>query len=205
MSETDVHSDTVAEPQTTFLDTALASFILLAKFLGSPADADQLGHERGKGVDRWTLEDLSRTSKRLGLIARIKNARPDRLAAIPLPALAEERGGGAFILLKLETDGEAPRALIQRADAQAPEVLTQAQLFETMTGRMLLLTSRELMAGATRPFDISWFIPALVKYRKPLRDVLIGSFFLQLMGLDLFHDLKFRVDRSTVRSPLPAG
>lgn len=183
MSETDVHSDTVADTQTTFLDTALASFILLAKFLGSPADADQLGHERGKGVDRWTLEDLSRTSKRLGLIARIKNARPDRLAAIPLPVLAEERGGGAFILLKLETDGEAPRALIQRADAQAPEVLTQAQLFETMTGRMLLLTSRELMAGATRPFDISWFIPALVKYRKPLRDVLIGSFFLQLMGL----------------------
>ena len=39
------------------------------------------------------------------------------------------------------------------------------------------------MAGDKRPFDISWFIPALVKYRKPLRDVLIGSFFLQFMGL----------------------
>ncbi len=48
---------------------------------------------------------------------------------------------------------------------------------------MLLMTSREHIAGQKRAFDISWFIPALVKYRKPLRDVLIGSFFLQLVGL----------------------
>ncbi|XHS00919.1 hypothetical protein ACFB49_25200 [Sphingomonas sp. DBB INV C78] len=47
----------------------------------------------------------------------------------------------------------------------------------------MLMTSREQIAGEGRPFDISWFIPALVKYRKPLRDVLIASFFLQLMGL----------------------
>jgi subfamily B ATP-binding cassette protein HlyB/CyaB len=45
------------------------------------------------------------------------------------------------------------------------------------------MTSREAIAGEKRPFDITWFIPALVRYRGPLRDVLIGSFFLQLMGL----------------------
>jgi subfamily B ATP-binding cassette protein HlyB/CyaB len=48
---------------------------------------------------------------------------------------------------------------------------------------LLLMTSREHIAGQKRAFDISWFIPALVKYRRPLRDVLIGSFFLQLVGL----------------------
>jgi subfamily B ATP-binding cassette protein HlyB/CyaB len=45
------------------------------------------------------------------------------------------------------------------------------------------MTARDRVAGATRPFDISWFIPALVKYRKPLRDVLLASFFVQLMAL----------------------
>ncbi|TXH18808.1 MAG: type I secretion system permease/ATPase, partial [Gammaproteobacteria bacterium] len=54
---------------------------------------------------------------------------------------------------------------------------------ERFSGRLLLMTSREAMAGDKRPFDIAWFIPALVKYRSPLRDVLIGSFFLQLVGL----------------------
>ena len=48
---------------------------------------------------------------------------------------------------------------------------------------MLLMTTRERIAGEKRRFDVSWFIPALVKYRRPLRDVLVGSFFLQLAGL----------------------
>jgi ATP-binding cassette, subfamily B, bacterial HlyB/CyaB len=164
-------------------DATLGCFILLAKFLGVPADAGQLAHERGKGDAPWSLEDVVRSSKRLGLIAQIKAPAPDKLGALPLPALVESKDGGAFILLKLEDDVDAPRALIQRADAQAPEVLTKLQLLEAFSGRLMLITSREQMAGATRPFDISWFIPALVKYRKPLRDVLVGSFFLQLMGL----------------------
>nr|WP_199797735.1 ABC transporter transmembrane domain-containing protein [Erythrobacter sp. SAORIC-644] len=45
------------------------------------------------------------------------------------------------------------------------------------------MTSREHIAGEKRAFDNSWSIPALVKYRKPMRDVLLGTFFLQLMGL----------------------
>lgn len=72
---------------------------------------------------------------------------------------------------------------MQRGDAERPEVWTGEEAATYFAGRVLLLTSREAMAGEKRPFDIAWFIPALVKYRKPLRDVLIGSFFLQLMGL----------------------
>jgi ATP-binding cassette, subfamily B, bacterial HlyB/CyaB len=176
-------SEASSAPGTVSSDRALTCYILLAKFLSVPADPGQLNHERGKGDQPWSLEDLARSSKRLGLIAKIKKVNASDLAALPLPALAEDREGGAFIVLKLEEDVDAPRALIQRADAQAPEVLTKAELLERLSGRLLLMTTRELMAGATRPFDISWFIPALVKYRKPLRDVLIGSFFLQLMGL----------------------
>ena len=39
------------------------------------------------------------------------------------------------------------------------------------------------VTGARRAFDVSWFIPALVRYRHILRDVLIASFFLQILGL----------------------
>ena len=54
---------------------------------------------------------------------------------------------------------------------------------ERFGGCALLMTSRERVAGGARKFDVSWFIPALVKYRRPLRDVIIASFFLQLAGL----------------------
>jgi ATP-binding cassette, subfamily B, bacterial HlyB/CyaB len=165
------------------IDTSLACFVLLAKFLGTPADPGQIAHDRGKGDDSYSLEDLSRIAKKLGLIARIRVAKLEEFRKLPLPALAECRDGQAMILLKIEDDSLNPRYLIQRGDAERPEVWTEGETESRLTGRTLLLTSREKMAGEARPFDISWFIPALVKYRKPLRDVLIGSFFLQLMGL----------------------
>jgi len=165
------------------LDPALACFVLLARFLGVPADANQIAHDRGKGETPFTLEDLSRVAKRLGLMARIRRCGLDDLRKVPLPAIAELLDGGSAVFLKVDDDPANPRILVQHGDREAPEIWTFEELAERFAGRLLLMTSRERMAGDSRPFDISWFIPALVKYRRSLRDVLIASFFIQLMGL----------------------
>ena len=146
----------VAQP---FAHPSLACFVLLAKFLGTPADAEQIAHERGKGEDPYSLEDLNRIAKRLDLIARIKSAPIAEFRKVPLPALAEVNGGDAVILLKIEDESLKPRYLVQRGDAERPEVWSGEQAAERFSGRLLLLTSREAMAGEKRPFDISWFIP----------------------------------------------
>ncbi len=165
------------------LDPALACFVLLAKFLGTPAEPAQIHHDRGKGDEPYTFEQLVRIAKRLELIARLRTADIPELARLPLPALADTVDGGAVLLLKVDDQGDIPRYLVQRADAQRPEVWSADDLEARYGGRVLLMTSRERIAGEKRAFDISWFIPALVKYRSALRDVLIGSFFLQLIGL----------------------
>jgi len=156
--------------------------VLVARFLGVPADPAQIAHEQGL-AGSFTLEDLARAAKRIGIVARIRATGLGDLAKRPLPALAELRDGSALILLKIDESADAPRYLIQRGDAERPEIWTFEQFADVFSGRLLLMTTREAIAGTSRPFDISWFIPALVKYRKPLRDVLIASFFLQLMGL----------------------
>jgi subfamily B ATP-binding cassette protein HlyB/CyaB len=48
---------------------------------------------------------------------------------------------------------------------------------------LILVTHRSgLLKGSSR-FDFSWFIPALVKYRKLFSEVLLASFFIQLFAL----------------------
>lgn len=164
-------------------DRSLACFILLAKFLGVPADAGQIVHDRGAGDEAFRLEDLARIAKRLGLTARVRQVPVAGFAKLPLPALAESVDGDAVLLLKVEDASLNPRYLVQRGDAGRPEIWSHAEVAERLSGRFLLMTSRDKLVGDTRPFDIAWFIPALVRYRGPLRDVLIASFFLQLMGL----------------------
>lgn len=163
--------------------SALDCFVLLARFLGVAADKQQIVHDYGGAPARYRLEDLVRIAKRIGLVARAKRFAWADLVKLPLPAILERNDGGALILLKLQDERDGGQALVQRHDGQAPEILGSDELRALCSGRILLLTSRERLTGASRPFDVSWFIPALVKYRKPLRDVLVASFFLQLMGL----------------------
>jgi subfamily B ATP-binding cassette protein HlyB/CyaB len=167
-------------------DETLAAFVLLAKFLEVPADPGQINHDRGKGDEPYTFDDLLRTARKLGLIARRRAAEFDDLDKLPLPALVALAGGGAAILLKIDRTAETgARYLVMPPGGDRPQVWTEAEARERLgsPADLLLMTSRERVAGDKRPFDISWFIPALVKYRKPLRDVLLGSFFLQLVGL----------------------
>jgi subfamily B ATP-binding cassette protein HlyB/CyaB len=177
---TEAPEPTIASERPRF-DTALACFILLAKFLGVSADPNQIAHDRGRGDDPYSFGDLSRIAKKLGLVSKISNARPADFSKLPLPAIAACADGTTIILLKADT--AQARFLIQRADGDRAEIWSDSETAERLTGEMLLLTSRERIVGVSRPFDVSWFIPALVKYRRPLRDVFVGSFFLQLMGL----------------------
>ncbi len=182
-------TDTEINPSAGPADAALASFVLLAQFLGVPAEPSQIHHDRGQGDRPYDFDDLIRIAKKLGLIARRKRAAVREFPKLPLPALVRLRDGGTAILLKVDDTGDAGvRHMVLKPDGQRPEIWTGEQIETDLAldggeADMLLMTSREHIAGQKRAFDISWFIPALVKYRKPMRDVLLGSFFLQLVGL----------------------
>lgn len=165
------------------VDPALSAFVLVAKFLGMPAEPSQIIHDRGRGTAPFTFAELVRIGRRLGLVARTRRAEPAELGKLPTPTLLGTADDGTVILLKFDNSGDEARYLIQRPDGLRPEVWTAAQMEAAFAGPILLLTSREQLAGEKRKFDVSWFIPALVKYRSALRDVIIGSFFLQLFGL----------------------
>src|SRR5690606_29149867 len=55
---------------------------------------------------------------------------------------------------------------------------------EIWSGELIVLTRRHgLSESLQQKFDITWFIPSLVKYRKLFGEVLLASFFLQLFAL----------------------
>ena len=73
--------------------------------------------------------------------------------------------------------------LIQHPLEERPRRVKFAELEEMWTGRVILLTTRASIAGDGRRFDATWFIPALVKYRGLLGEVLVASFLLQMFAL----------------------
>lgn len=157
---------------------ALECFAALLQFLDKPADPAQLRHDAGLGTREPTTVDLLRMASRHGVKGKRVEILPTRLSRQPLPALARMRSGW-LIVLKAADD----RILVFDPDRERPWTVGPDAFGAEFTGELILLTTREQVTGSARAFDVTWFIPALVKYRRLLRDVLLASLFLQILGL----------------------
>ena len=161
------------------IDTGLACLAMLARYHQVAADLDQLAHEfRPPGQPFGTTEILL-AARKLGLQARCRTSRVARLPTTPLPAIALDQEGCFFILARQD----AGKVLIQDPRQHGPLELTLAELEQRWAGSLILLASRASLAGDLAKFDFSWFIPAVVKYRRLLGEVFVASFVLQLVAL----------------------
>jgi subfamily B ATP-binding cassette protein HlyB/CyaB len=173
-----------SEPATTSgsteaTDTGLTCLLILARFYDLPADGSQLRHQFTQSGQLFSDTDLLRAAKHIGLKAGVVNTRWSKLAATPFPAIAKRADGRYVVLAKIDGD----KALIQDPVEGRPLVLSREQFESVWTGGLLLFAKRAHLRPQDLKFDFTWFIPAVVKYRKFLGEVLIASFFLQLFAL----------------------
>jgi len=186
-------------PETCAAD-GLAALCLAARLYQVPADPAHLAHQMGLPAHAVPdTGDLLRAARHLGLQARLTRTTVQRLAHTPLPALALMHGetGAAStaaaprVVVLAQCDGQ--RVLLsdparhagsgQGQAAAAPRILPIEAFAADWSGGLILLASRASLAGALARFDFSWFVPALVRYRALLGEVLLISFMLQLFGL----------------------
>src|SRR4030095_15446279 len=102
-----------------------------------------------------------------------------RLSTLPLPAIAQYTDRRYVILGQV--DGE--RVLVQDPREPSPRLLSRQDFEAAWNGTLMLLTTRAHLRSTARQFDVTWFLPAILKYRKLLGEVLLASFFLQLFAL----------------------
>jgi ATP-binding cassette, subfamily B, bacterial HlyB/CyaB len=159
-------------------ESGLVALTTLLAFHRIAVDPSQLRHSLGH--DRpLDPDDILRLAKRIDDVrAKLVSVPVDGLATQPLPALARTHEDDWFIIGKV--DGEA--ALIQRPYAGVERFSMEA-LSSLWSGDLILITTRESVGGALAKFDVRWFIPQIVKYRRLIGEVLLVTFALNLLGL----------------------
>ncbi|MBY0579096.1 MAG: type I secretion system permease/ATPase [Burkholderiales bacterium] len=166
------------------MDSGLSSLLMIAGLHGIAADKAKLKHELGD--EPFSVEKVLLAAQLLEMKAQLVTQPTERLDRAPLPAVAQDKEGRYFIVAKYDpgtgSEGQTPRLLIQRP-GNPPEILPLAEFLAAWTGQLIFFTSRAGFAGEIARFDFTWFIPAIVKYRKLLGEVLLISLVLQLIGL----------------------
>lgn len=153
---------------------------MMSRLHGIAADAAQLQHQFGHAP--FASQTILLAAKRLGLTARQVRQPLARLDRLALPAIGIDQAGAFFLLGKVDPAQSSWRMLIQRP-GQPPELLSGAQFEALWSGELILVTSKASFAAEMARFDFTWFIPAVVKYRKTLLEVLMISLVLQIIGL----------------------
>jgi subfamily B ATP-binding cassette protein HlyB/CyaB len=161
-------------------DTGLCCLLIMCRLHGVAADAAQLQHQFGSAL--FEEQTLLLAARRLGMRAKSVKQDPSRLERAPLPAVGMAPDGKFFIVAKFDDTPNEGRVLIQRP-GEAPTVVPLERFLATWTGSLIFFTSKASFAGEMARFDFTWFIPAVIKYRKTLGEVLLISLVLQLIGL----------------------
>lgn len=158
----------------------LVALCLLARLHHVAAEPAALRHQLGKSASEpIDTDDLRLAARAIGLKARRSTSSAERLALVPLPALARLHDGRWVVLA--QCDGT--RVLLQDPSAGPPAIEPLAGFAARWSGELLLATSQASLAGALAKFDFGWFVPSLVRHRRLLGEVLLVSFALQLFAL----------------------
>lgn len=171
--------DVPTESSPSTLDTGLICLAMLARYHQVAVDVDQLAHEFRAPGQPFGCDEILLAAAKLGLRARRTRASVARLATTALPAIASGRDGNFFVLAR-QGGG---KVLIQDPRQPGPSELPLDAFERMWSGQMIQLVSRASLAGDLAKFDFSWFIPAVVKYRRLLGEVFAVSFVLQLFAL----------------------
>lgn len=173
---------------------------MLARFHQLAADPAQIAHHFSVTDSKNPSDALVRAARYLKLKARSVQVELEHLPRLSLPAIGMAADGSYFIIARIAQASEAVegrhhgkvceqgRVLIQRVCTEQarplePETLSQAAFQTLWSGNLILISKRALLPALSRDFNLAWFVPAIIKYRRILSLVVLASFFIQLFAL----------------------
>jgi subfamily B ATP-binding cassette protein HlyB/CyaB len=182
MTEVASRAETTMPPPAQAMDAGLASLVLVAGYYRIAADPSQLRHQLALRGRLANAEDIVRGANILRLKSRILGrVTAERLAAIPYPAILGLKEGGFAVLGAGSSKG---RVRLIDPIARSARDLAIEEARALSSGEVVLIARRLGGAGADPDsFGFRWFLPSILRYRKPLGQVVVASLFVQLFAL----------------------
>ncbi len=161
-------------------NSGIECLVLLAGFNGLSVDPEQIKHAYAVSSEISEPYKLIKIAKDLKLKCKKYSVSFDKISKITLPAIIILNNSKYMILGKVDND--AMKFLVLDPEKGRPEEISRAEIESLWNGNVICLISR----GSDlkdEVFGLWWFVPAIWKYKKALRDVLLASFSMQLLGL----------------------
>ena len=162
------------------MDQAAAALTIISKFFQQPINLKTLRHNLSKNQsEHFNSQDILLGAKEISLKAKVKKIDVNKINEKALPAIIFNESNDYWIIAKVSED----QALIQNPSEQKPRAITLEKLKEKGFEKAIYFKKANPVLDETTKFGFSWFFQALKKYKKYVMDIIIASFFIQILAL----------------------
>jgi subfamily B ATP-binding cassette protein HlyB/CyaB len=160
------------------MNSGLIAFDTVARI--NRIDVDLRAISRGLALNgQVSPEELLRVARQSGFKAKTKKIPLDQLiGAYPLPAIVCQKDGGYLVLLK--ADLEKNKVLIFAPDAKKISE-SPSDEFEAGVENYIILRHKKISSRSV--FGFQWFWLEIIRFKRIIGEVLLGSFVVQVFGL----------------------
>ncbi len=161
-------------------ESTLACFQMLSQYFKIPFRREAIRRVVDNHISRTeavSLQTCGSIADLMGLNAQLVTVPTIAIGQIPTPAMLLWQGIPA--ILYKASDRDLTIASPEQGTIHCKPADAFAELGDT-TSLLLIQATKET---PKQTFGLSWFLPFLREYRRPLLEVLVASFFVQLFGL----------------------
>lgn len=159
-------------------DAGIQCLLTVATYYGIPTDMENIRHEYALENRKVSSQDILRVSKGVGLKSREIKVKINSLDKITLPAILPLKDGTYIIAAKVLEE----RILVVYPFESAPKLLSYQEIEEIWCKKIILLIPRHKKDRNVK-FGFKWFIPSISKYKRPLLEVLLAAFAMQILAM----------------------
>jgi len=162
------------------MDSASICLLTVARALGMPIEVARVDE-----VSEWkqgqlaTPRQVLKAAKGIGLKAKLRSITPEQLPDQPIPSIAILKDGQYAVIGRCDQN----TIIVLDNAMQRPQSISVEEFFQTWGGRLIRVKRPLTWQEIKRRFNVGWFTPALVLFKKLFAETMVAAFFLQLFGL----------------------
>lgn len=161
------------------MQTGLITFEVIAKINGIDVDLRSISREYGLSEGEVPKDELLRIMKNSDFKAKLKNMSLEETKKYPIPAIFLLKNESYGVVLKINYDES--KCLIFIPEEKISREVTYEEFNTISTGELIFLSHK--MMNTQIKFGFKWFYMEILKYKRIMGEVMLGSFVVQLFGL----------------------
>lgn len=161
--------------------TGIRSLAKILRHFGASDTEDALVAKHTEKDKTLQWNNLRSIAKKHRLQADVIRPTVDEIREIPVPSIAK-MVDGSFIVIVMVND-EAVYVLDSRVPK--PMAIPVKKFMEAWSSEIMTFSANFSWDYFKKKYNLEWFLRVMRKYKRPLQECLLGSMFLQFMGIGM--------------------